>query len=160
MKYSLAFKESQVKKVLPPSNRSIKEISVEAGVSEQTLRNWINKAKEGTLQRKNTVGGAGRSPREKLNLVIESRTITEENMGHWLREKGLHSEHVTQYEQELRDMVENNNYKEKQRIKTLEKQNKDLQKELRKKEKALAEMAALYTLKKKAEELWGENEDD
>ena len=95
-----------------------------------------------------------------MNLVIESRTITEENMGHWLREKGLHSEHVTQYEQELRDMVENNNHKEKQRIKILEKQNKDLQKELRKKEKALAEMAALYTLKKKAEELWGENEDD
>lgn len=160
MGYSLAFKESQVKKVLPPSNGSIKGVAVEAGISEQTLRNWINKAKEGTLQKGNTVGGAGRSPREKLNLVIESRTIPEENMGHWLREKGLHTEHVTQYEQELRDMVENNNHKEKQKIKTLEKQNKDLQKELRKKEKALAEMAALYTLKKKAEAIWGEDEGD
>ena len=35
MKYSLAFKESQVKKVLPPSSRSIKEISVEAGLIRQ-----------------------------------------------------------------------------------------------------------------------------
>jgi len=160
MRYSLAFKESQVKKVLPPSNGSIKEVSVEAGISEQTLRNWINKAKEGTLQRGNTVSGTGRSPREKLNLVIESRTISDEKIGHWLREKGLHSEHLTQYEQELRDMVEDNNHKDKQKIKELEKQNKNLQKELRKKEKALAEMAALYTLKKKAEDIWGENEDD
>ncbi len=160
MRYSLAFKKSQVKKVLPSSSRSIKDIAVEAGISEQTLRNWINKAKEGTLQKGNTVSGAGRSPREKLNLVIESRTISEEKTGEWLREKGLHTEHITQYEQELRDMVENNNHKDKLKIKALEKQNKDLQKELRKKEKALAEMAALYTLKKKAEAFWEENEDD
>jgi len=160
MRYSLAFKESQVKKVLPPSSRSIKEIAVEAEISEQTLRNWINKAKEGTLKKGNTVSGAGRSPREKLNLVIESRTIAEEKTGEWLREKGLHTEHITHYEQELRDMVENNNHKEKLRIKELEKQNKDLKKELQKKEKALAEMAALYTLKKKAEDIWGGSEDD
>lgn len=160
MRHSLAFKESHVKKILPPSNKSIKDVAVEAGISEQTLRNWINKAKEGTLKKGNTVSGIGRSPREKLNLVIESRTIIEKDMGHWLREKGLHTEHITQYEQELRDMIENNNHKEKQRIKDLEKQNKALHKELRKKEKALAEMAALYTLKKKAEDIWGENEDD
>ncbi|MCP3686276.1 MAG: transposase [bacterium] len=160
MKYSLAFKESLVKKVLPPSTGSIKEVSRESGIAEQTLRNWINKAKEGTLQKGNTVSGTGRSPREKLNLVIEFRTIPEENIGRWLREKGLHTEHITQYEQELRDMAENKNHTEKQKIKTLEKKNKELQKELRKKEKALAEMAALYTLKKKAETFWGEDEDD
>jgi transposase-like protein len=160
MRYSLGFKESQVKKVLPPANGAIKEIALEAGIPEQTLRNWMNKAKEGTLQKGNTVSGTGRSPREKLNLVIESRTMPEEDRGYWLREKGLHTEHITQYEQELRDMVENNNHNEKQKIKNLEKQNKYLQKELRKKEKALAEMAALYTLKKKAENLWGEDEED
>jgi len=160
MRYSLAFKESQVKKVLPPLYGSIKKISVEAGISEQTLRNWVNKAKEGTLKKGNTVSGKGRSPREKLSLVIESKTISEEKIGYWLREKGLHTEHLTQYEQELRDMVENKKHKENQKIKIIEKQNKDLKKELRKKEKALAEMAALYTLKKKAEDIWGENGED
>lgn len=160
MRYSLVFKESHVKKVLPPSNERIKDVAEEAGISEQTLRNWITKAQEGTLGCGNTVHNRGRSPREKLNLVIESRTIDEERMGHWLREKGLHSEHITQYEQELRDMVENNHAKEKQRIKELEKKNKHLEKELRKKDNALSEMAALYTLKKKAESLWGEGEDD
>jgi len=159
MKYSLAFKESQVKKILPPMNRSIREVSNAAGVSEQTLRNWLSKAKEGTLSHGDTVGNAGRSPREKLNLVIESRMVPEQDKGQWLRKHGLHSQHLTKYEQELRDMVENKNHDEKMKHKRILAENKRLKKELAKKETALAEMAALYTLKKKAEEFWGDNED-
>ena len=160
MRYSLAFKKSQIKKILPPSNKSVSEVSRESGVADQTLRNWFNKAKEGTLDIGNTVSSTGRSPREKLNLVIESRSISEDKMGEWLREKGLHTEHLTQYEQELRDMAENKNHDEKMEKKKLIQENKRLKKELAKKEKALAEMAALYTLKKKAEALWGDEEDD
>jgi hypothetical protein len=37
MKYSLAFKELQVKKVLPPMNRSIREVARETEVSDQTI---------------------------------------------------------------------------------------------------------------------------
>ncbi len=159
MGHSLAFKESQVKKFLPPSSKSIKDISKEAGVSDVTLRNWINKSKEGTLQKGNNVSGNGRPPREKLNLIIESRTIPKDEFGNWLREKGLHSEHITLYEQEIRDMVENKYHEDKEKMKKLDKRNKYLEKELKRKEKALAEMAALYTLKKKAELLWGETED-
>ena len=160
MRYSLAFKESAVRKVLETDGRLIYSIAIESGVSDQTLRNWLNKAKEGTLDSQNTVSSAGRSPREKLNLVIESGSVKNEDQGKWLREKGLHTEHITQYRQELRDMVEDKGHTEKQKIKDLQKENKRLQKELNKKEKALAEMAALYTLKKKAEALWGDDEDD
>jgi len=160
MRYSLAFKKSQIKKVLPPSNKTIGSVCKEAGISDQTLRNWINKAKEGTLETGDVVGNSRRSPREKLSLVIESRTISEKDKGKWFREKGLHSQHINQYEQELRDMVENRNQDEKEEKRKLIKENKQLKKELVKKEKALAEMAALYTLKKKAEALWGDEEAD
>ena len=57
-------------------------------------------------------------------------------------------------------MAENKNHDEKMEKKKLIQENKRLKKELAKKEKALAEMAALYTLKKKAEALWGDKEDD
>ena len=160
MRYSLSFKEALVKKVLPPENAPISLVAGEAGVAEQTLRNWLNKAKEGTLKNETGVSGNRRSPREKLNLVIESRSLDEADQGRWLREKGLHSEHLNQFEQEIRDLVEDNKHTEKQEIKDLKKANRKLKKELERKEKALAEMAALYTLKKKAEEIWGENEDD
>lgn len=160
MRYSLGFRESQLRKVLPPINRSIPEVAKEAGVSDQTLRNWLKKSKEGTLGTQETVGSAGRSHREKLNLIIEAKTISKSDQGKWLREKGLHTEHITQYEQELRDLIQDKDQTEKDEKKRLIKENKRLKKELAKKEKALAEMAALYTLKKKAEELWGEEEDD
>lgn len=160
MRYSLAFKESLIKKILPPENRSVRSVAKEAGVSEQSLHNWFNKSKEGTLSKGDNVGGMNRPPREKLRLLMESRGVETEKLGLWLRENGLHSEHLTQYEQELRDMAEDTGSKEKQEIKKLREENKRLQRDLRKKEKALAEMAALYTLKKKAEEYWGVNEED
>ncbi len=160
MPYSAGFRESQLKKVLPPLNRSIAEVAKEAGVSEQTLRNWLSRAKAGTIGKKETVGSAGRSSREKLNLVIEAGSIPRKDQGKWLREKGLHTEHITQYKQELRDLIQDKDKSEKEDKKKLTKENKRLQKELAKKEKALAEMAALYTLKKKAEALWGDEEDD
>ena len=97
MKYSLSFKKSMVKKLLPPESRAISAVATKAGISDQTLRNWLNKSKEGTLGTSETVGAASRSPREKLNLVIESRSIPQKDFGRWLREKGLHTEHITQY---------------------------------------------------------------
>ena len=160
MRYSLGFKETQVKQVLPPHNKPIASVAKEAGISDQTLRNWLAQAKNGTLKKQDTVGGAGRSAREKFNLIMESKSVSENDHGHWLREKGLHSEHITLYEQELRDLVEDKGQSEKEENKKLKKENTRLSKELAKKEKALAEMAALYTLKKKAEELWGEDEED
>ena len=84
MRYSLGFRESQLKKVLPPVNRPIPEVAREAGNSDQTLRNWLKKLKEGTLGREETVGSAGRSHREKLNLVIEAKSISKNDQGKWL----------------------------------------------------------------------------
>ena len=95
MKYSLAFKELQVKKVLPPMNRSIREVARETEVFDQTIRNWFSKAKEGILSHRTKVRNADRSRRGKLNIVIESRTISDEDKGQWLRKNGLHFQHIT-----------------------------------------------------------------
>lgn len=155
-KYSPGFREAQLKKVLPPNSESVAKVARNAGISEQTLRNWIAKAKNGTLSNQD-VAGNNRSSREKYNLLMESKTIAEAEQGKWLREKGLHSEHITLFDQEIRDLVDAKGRLEKEEIKKLRKENKWLSKELDKKEKALAEMAALYTLKKKAEALWAGN---
>jgi transposase-like protein len=62
MRYSLAFKESLIKKVLPPESRSVRAVANEAGISEQSLHNWLNKSKEGTLSKGDSVGGMTRPP--------------------------------------------------------------------------------------------------
>ena len=161
MGYSRAIRSSVLKKVLPPDARSIIEVSRETGIDDQTIRNWIKKKKSGIL----SDGSQESSPRfmtpkEKYQLVLEAAGIDNEHLGLFLRERGLHSEHLTIWDQELREMIEKKNDKKDVELKALKKRNQELEKELQRKEKALAEAAALLLLKKKLDALMEDQKDD
>ena len=161
MRYSRAIKESVIRKVLPPAGRSIRAVSQEYGISEQTIRNWIDQANLGTL----TVGDGELGPRavspaEKYRLVLESAGVPEDQKGSWIREKGLHSEHLTLWEQELQQIVTDKHNHKREELAAAKKRIKELEKELNRKDKALAELAALIALKKKLESILEESEDD
>jgi transposase len=161
MKYSIGFRNGVLKKVLPPSNQSIKEVALNCGLSEQTIRNWMQQVKAGTLDLTAGESSPGqRSASEKLRLLLESKQVSPDSIGQWLREKGLHSEHLPLWEQEMINMAGDKADKRSEQNTELLKENKRLKKELARKEKALAEMAALLILKKKADEIWGDKEDD
>jgi transposase len=160
MKYSIGFKEGVLKKVLPPESRSVREVSKEVGIGEQTIRNWMGKAKKGTLAMGDgEIAPGERRSSEKLKLVIESKGVEPERMGEWLRERGLHSEHIALWEQELASIVADKDDKLKQELQQTKKKLKETERELARKEKALAEFAALMALKKKAEAIWGDGEE-
>jgi len=80
----------------------------------------------------------------------------EESRGRFLRERGLYSVEIDRWRHEMLEAL-NERPKRKdpkdQRI-------RELERELRRKEKALAETAALLTLKKTAQEVWGDSEDE
>ena len=161
MRYSQGFKESILKKVLPPESRSVSDVSRETGVAAWSIYQWKREARGGKL------GATGaqlrpkdRNPAEKLRLVIEGNALEDEQQGEWLREHGLHSEHLTLWEQELRDIVTDKNQRLRQELAQTKKKLKEKERELERKEKALAEMAALLTLKKKADAIWGDEEED
>ena len=40
MKYTTSFRNSVLKKILPPSNRSVTSVSKETGVAVVTINNW------------------------------------------------------------------------------------------------------------------------
>ncbi len=106
MKYSVGFKQGVLKKVLPPESRPISEVSKETGLADQTIRNWMERARNGTMAVEDgEIAPGERRSSEKLRLVIESKSIQPERMGEWLREKGLHSEHIPLWEQELTSIV-------------------------------------------------------
>ena len=161
MGYTHAVRQSILKKVLPPEGRSISEVSRETGVNPQTIRNWINRSQSGIF-----ADGSQDScprfltPKEKYQLVVEAAGIDDEQLGEFLRERGLHSEHITIWDQELRDMIDKKNEQQDKENKALKKKVKELEKELQRKEKALAEAAALLILKKKLDALTREHEDD
>ena len=137
------------------------EVSRETGIAAWTIYQWKRGARDGKLS---DTGGelrpADRSPGEKLRLLIEGNGIEEEQRGTWLREHGLHSEHLNVWEQELRDIVTDKDQKLRQELAETKKRLKETERELVRKEKALAEMAALMALKKKANAIWGDDEED
>lgn len=161
MEYSRAVKLGVLKKVLPPEARSIVEVSRETGINDQTIRNWVKKSESGifpdSLQESSP---RFMSPKEKYQLVLEAAGVDNEQLGGFLRERGLHSEHLTIWDQELREMIDKKNDKKDQELKALKKRNQELEKELQRKEKALAEAAALLLLKKKLDALMGDQKGD
>jgi len=160
MKYSIRLKETALRKILPPENRSVPDVAREMGISEQTIYNWKKQAENGSLFLEETSSPVQTGQLEQYNLILESKLIGEDRIGEWLREKGLHSEHLNLWEQEIKDTLNNKDNKLKLENQKLKKEKKLLEKELHRKEKALAEMAALLTLKKKAEAIWGDREDE
>lgn len=159
MGYSIKHKMLVLQKVLPPRNRPVHEVSKETGISVQTIYKWMEQVKDDTLVPGTPEEQVPRfkSELEKFSLVLESKTLPEQSKGEWLRKNGLHSEHLTLWEQELaKKMADNTD------IKSVQQENKNLKTELKKAkkendqlEKALAEMSALYALKKKRKRFGG-----
>lgn len=102
---------------------------------------------------------SGRGAAEKLKLLLEAQKISEDEKGAWLRERGLHTEHLALYEQELEGIVSDRQQALQQENRELKQENKRLKKELARNEKAMAEALALLTLKKKADILFGWDEE-
>jgi len=159
LRYSSRIQKAVLRKVLPPQGMPVRDVALEFGISEQTINGWLKLVKEGKLNAEaEDEGPRYKAASEKLALLLESKMVAPERRGEWLREKGLHSEHLTLWEQELRELMDDKVTNGKEELQALKKKNRQLEKELERKNLALAELAALMTLKKKVAEIWGENE--
>ena len=164
MNYSPELKEALLRRMLPPNNESISKISKEEGISEQTLRNWRDKARaDGNAAPGKDALPDNWSTQDKFLIVVETASMNETELAEYARKKGLYVEQIKAW----RDACMNANggvAKEAARLnkelKESEKERKKLEKELARKEKALAETAALLVLRKKADAIWGDPEDE
>ncbi len=164
IRYSEERKSSVLKKLLPPYNRSVAEIAKEEGISDQSLYNWLKQAKDkGLVVPGKKDKSDNWSAQAKLATVIETATMTELGLGEYCRSKGLYPEQIAQWKIACLQGAETSEEQQKQKHlerKKDKKRIKELEKELRRKEKALAETAALLVLRKKLNALWEENEED
>jgi len=161
LRYSSRIRQAVLRKVLPPQSMAVRDVALEFGISEQAINGWMKLVKEGKLSADAEDTGPRYKPAsEKLALLLESKLLEADRRGEWLREKGLHSEHLTLWEQELRELMDDKTANDKTELQTLRKRTRQLEKELDRKNTALAELAALMVLKKKVDEIWGANEGD
>jgi transposase len=160
MRYNNRIRQSVLRKVLPPQSKPVKDVALEFGISEQAINGWIKLVREGKLGAEAEGSGPrAASPSEKLSLLLEGTKVDGDQLGGWLRDKGLHSEHLPLWEQELRELMDDKATGDKAEIQALKKRTRQLEKELERKDKALAELATLMALKKKADEIWGASEE-
>ena len=157
MTYTENFKKAMVQKMLIPGGPGVTRLSREIGVNKQTLYNWRDKFHYTGPRSAYT----HRSPRQwteedKYEALLEAARLTGEDLGKWLREKGLRSEHIEKWQHDMKKNL--NQQKKNTELKEAKKRINELERELRRKDKALAEMSALVVLKKKVAALWGDEE--
>lgn len=156
-RYSEDFKKSIVRKILLPDNPGVTQISEETGISIQTLYSWLREDVEMSFEGTNP---EDRSMLEKQEILLEAASIPQDQLGAWLRERGIHEEHLKLWRNEIKEALKFNKNQERKENSETKKKIKALEKEIQRKDKALAEMAALMTLKKKLEGIWFEPEDE
>ena len=152
MNYSPEYKEAILRRMLPPNNEFITKIAKAERLSEQTLRNWRDKArKEGYAAPGKDSVPDNWSTKDKFLRVVETDSLNETELAEYARKKGLYIEQIKAW----KDACMNANggiAKEAARLnrelKDSQKERKKLEKELQRKEKALAEAAALLVLVK------------
>lgn len=89
--------------------------------------------------------------------------MTETELAEYARKKGLYVEQIKAWKDACMNAnggVAQEAARLTKELKAAERANKQLQKELDRKEKALAETAALLVLRKKADAIWGDPEDE
>lgn len=173
MPYSDMFKRKMVQKMAGPDALSATALSKEVDVPQPTLSKWLRKAgvapsfdfsshPNDPLQMRHPVTNKRPidwSPEEKLQAVLEAATLSDEQLGAFLRSKGLHETHLQQWRLQMLHGLGKQPDKPKTSAADT-KQIRELEKELRRKDKALAETAALIVLKKKVQQIWGDEEEN
>jgi transposase len=158
--YPDEFKAEVAKKHLLPGGKSVAVLSKEVGVSEQSIRNWIYKYSNGiTVNNNSGINLSKISDSDKLNILLESKSISVDDRGVWLREKGLKTEHIKLWEEQMKEKMSNKQDALREENKKLKEEVKNLQNELQRKEKALAEMSSMLMLKKNYRSLISGEED-
>jgi transposase-like protein len=162
MKYSKERKEAILKKMLPPQNKPIAEIAKAEGICEATLYNWRQAARaEGRLLPDGDSTPSGWTAVDKFAAVVETAALNEAELSAYCRQRGLYPEQIRAWRlacEQANDWDRSQTQRLKDARKVDERRIQELERELRIKEKALAETAALLVLRKKAQAIWGDGE--
>lgn len=162
--YSPDFKSKVLKQMLPPNNLSIKELSDKEGIPKGTLYTWRQQQiSRGIAMPSNKSSSPDAwSSEQKLAVVVETYSMNSEELNEYCRSRGLYSEQIKSWKKACLtgySTATKNKQLEADQVRQSKKKIKSLEKELHRKEKALAEAAALLTLGKKYDAYWAEKEE-
>ena len=154
-RYGQSFKDRAVARLLPPESATLELVSKEVGITVETLERWRE-----SLQSMPARGRAWTAP-AKLQAVITTAALSEVDKNAWCREHGIYPAELEQRcTSATTALAEPQDARASPKVTSKDRKRiKDLERELLRKDRALAEAAALLVLSKKVAAIynWGED---
>jgi transposase-like protein len=152
-----------VQRMVGPNAVSANRLSAEVGISQSSLSQWLRES--GGRMGRVKLGSPpsdrdARRPEdwsaeERLRVVMEASRLRDEELGAFLRREGIHEATLAEWKAAVLDALG-----PQKKVSSDSKRVRELEKQLRRKDKALAETAALLVLQKKVQAIWGDEDDD
>jgi hypothetical protein len=154
LRYSEAFIEQALIKVYSRGDRTVKSVAEDLHVNYHTVKNWM---KVKVVEKFGVIAAKEKRPRdwsaeEQLVALHETHELSGEALHAWCRGKGIFAHHLTGWKAAF--CAGGKAVPEAREFRVLKDENENLKRELLRKEKALAEAAALLILQKKFRALW------
>ena len=156
--HSIQFQEQALSKVRERGTRSVQDVANDLNMNVGTLRKWISKSNQKaagnthSAQLPQNLPALSWLPAQRLQALLETHALLPAQLSAWCREKGLFEHQLQSWRDAFCTAGESR--QAKAALRELQVKHEGLQRELRRKEKALAEAAALLVLQKKFHALW------
>lgn len=153
-RYGQAFKNRAVARLLPPESASAEDVAREIGVGADTLERWRSDALSQPARKQIWTAAA------RFDSVLTTAAMDENAKGAWCRANGVYLKDLIAWRQSATQALAgpdeqraspNQTKQDRRRI-------KELERDLRRKNDALAETTALLVLSKKLEAIFQKGE--
>jgi transposase-like protein len=153
--YSKDFKSSIVARLLPPNNAKVIDLAKETGVPKDTLYGWLKRSRNKQGVAPYSCKPSDRySADDKLAMIIETASLNETELGEFCRRKGIYPVQIANWKDSMVQGLTSvpskaSREQNQEQVRTIQ----QLEKDLARKDKALAEVVALLVLQKKFQAL-------
>lgn len=159
MPYSKGFQSRMVERMAGPGGISANALSREVDIPQPTLSRWLKNSSLGGMSNDNAPRRGARPASEKLRIVVEAGSLSDEDLGEFLRREGIHERELNEWRESMMASLAPPKRKSSKKSPE-EKKIRELERDLDRKNRALAEVTALLALKKRVAEIWGDEDDD
>ena len=143
-------------RLLPPESASAQDVAREIGVGADTLERWRSEALSRPARERAWTAAA------RFDAVLTTAAMDESAKNAWCRANGVYPQELAAWRQSATQALAQPEEPRTsaQQVKQDRRRIKELERELRRKDKALAETAALLVLSKKVAAIFNKGEDE
>ena len=153
-RYGQAFKDRAVARLLPPESAALQEVSREVGIGVDTLQRWRSETLAQPARDRVWTAAA------RFDAVLTTAAMDEAGKSAWCRANGLYPQELLAWRQSaVQALTQPEEARASpQQTRQDRRRIQELERELRRKEKALAETATLLVLSKKVAAIFNKGE--